>query len=295
VNLPAHSDELVRTVSSDGLLAVRAIVGTGLVAEAEQRHHTSPTATAALGRALMGAALLGADARDEETVQLQFRGDGPLGALTVVGESDGRVRGFAANPRADVPLRDGKLDVGRAVGKGTLAVVRYHPSWREPYRGIVPLTTGEVAEDIAGYLLESEQRPSAVALGVYVAADGSVEAAGGFAVHVLPGASDDVLSQLQANVGALESPTQMLRAGLRADDILDRLLVKLGARERLRSRPAFACGCGRERMLRGVVLLGREELRDIAASGERLEVRCEFCRDEYVLSPEEVGALVPDA
>jgi molecular chaperone Hsp33 len=117
----------------------------------------------------------------------------------------------------------------------------------------------------------------------------------GFAVHVLPGASDDVLSQLQANVGALESPTQMLRAGLRADDILDRLLVKLGARERLRSRPAFACGCGRERMLRGVVLLGREELRDIAASGERLEVRCEFCRDEYVLSPEEVGALVPDA
>jgi molecular chaperone Hsp33 len=291
----AAADELVRTVSADGTLAVRVIVAGGLVGEAAGRHATAPTATAALGRALMGAVLLAADAEDDETVQLQFRGNGLIRSITVIGRGDGHVRGYVGNPAAHLPPRDGKLDVGGAVGRGVLAVVRYHPAWREPYSGIVPLASGEVAEDIARYLVESEQRPSAVGLGVYVGADGVVEAAGGFLVQALPGAEEDSLGRLERNVRSLPSPTELLREGLGADDVIDRLLAGLGCRDRLRIRPAFECGCGPERIRQAVILLGRDEIREIAASGEALEIRCEFCGDRYRLPADEVGALLPDS
>jgi molecular chaperone Hsp33 len=288
-------DELVRTVSTDGGVGVRALVATDLVGEAATRHGTAPTSSAALGRALMGAVLLASGAEEEETVQLQFRGDGPIGTLTAIADSAGFARGYASRPGAHPPSRAGKLDVGAAVGKGILAVVRYHPSWREPHRGIVPLESGEIAEDVARYLHESEQIPSAVALGVFVASDGGVEAAGGFLVQALPGAPEATLTCLEANVADLPAPTQMVRGGLRADDVVDRLLAGLGSRERTRSRPAFRCRCGRDRILRAVVLLGREEVRQLMARAEPLEVRCEFCGNQYELSPDELGALVPDA
>jgi molecular chaperone Hsp33 len=290
----ASPDELVRTLSADGQLSVRAVVATRLVADAAARHGTAPTATAALGRALMGAILLASDAQDDETIQLQFRGDGVLGTVTAIGRTDGGVRGYVGNPAADLPPRAGKLDVGGAVGRGILSVVRHHPSWREPYLGVVPLRTGEIAEDLAGYLLESEQRPAAVALGVFLEADGSVGAAGGFMVHVLPGASEEAVAQLEANVLALPAPSEMLRAGLCADDVVDRLLGSLGSGRRVRLEPAFHCGCGRERILRAITLLGRDELREIASADEPLEVRCEFCGARYSLLPDEVASLVRD-
>jgi molecular chaperone Hsp33 len=290
---PEPGDVLVRTLSTDGSIAVRAMVATGLVGKAAARHATAPTATAALGRTLMGAVLMAAEAGPDETLQIQLRGDGPLGAVTVIADSAGGVRGFVGDPAADPPSRDGKLDVGRAVGRGLLAVVRYHPSWHAPYSGIVPLVSGEVAEDLAGYLLESEQKPSAVALGVFVGSDGSVEAAGGFLVQALPGASDEALALLERNVRGLESPTQMLRAGLDADGIVDRVLSGLGSRERHRSLPRFACRCDRDRVLRAVTLLGRDEIRDISARGEAVEVRCEFCAERYVLHADDVGSLLP--
>jgi molecular chaperone Hsp33 len=289
------SDELVRTVSTDGGVAARALVATELVREAASRHGTAPTASAALGRALMGAVLLASGAEDDETVQLQFRGDGPIGTLTAIADSTGSTRGYATRPGAHPPPRAGKLDVGAAVGKGILAVVRYHPSWRKPHRGIVPLESGEIAQDVARYLHESEQTPSAIALGVFVGGGGVVEAAGGFLVQALPGAADEALARLESNVADLPTPTQLVRGGLRADDVVDRLLAGLGSRERTRSRPAFHCRCGRDRILRAVVLLGREEVRELTARGEPLEVRCEFCGDRYELSPDELGALVPDA
>ncbi len=285
----------MRTVSRAGSVAVRALVATQLVREAARRHAASPTAAAALGRALMGAILLAAEAKDDETVQLQFRGDGPLRALTVISDRSGRVRGFPGDASAHPPLRDGKLDVGAALGSGILAVVRYHPAWREPYRGVVSLVSGEVAEDLAHYLRESEQKPSAVALGVYVGPAGEVEGAGGFLVQALPGADEDVLAELERSVRALDGLSARVRDGMTADALVDRLLEGVGARERHRTRPAFVCRCDVERVKQAVVLLGRDELREVAQAGEPLEVRCEFCGNRYAIPADEVGSLVPHA
>ena len=288
-------DTLVRTVSTDGSLAVRALVATDLVAEAARRHSTAPTASAALGRALMGAVLIAASAKDDETVQIQLRGDGPLGQLTAIADNLGRARGYVANPDAHPPARGGKLDVGAAVGQGVLAVVRYHPSWREPYTGLVPIVSGEVAEDLTSYLATSEQTASALAAGVFVQSDGSIAAAGAWLVQALPGADEDVLARLERTVRALPTPTELVRAGLSADEVCDRVLDGLGSRARERSTPRFHCACDTERILRAVTLLGREETRAIALARENLEVRCEFCATRYVLGPDEVGALLPDA
>ncbi len=293
--IPAGTCELVRTVSADGGLSVRAMVATGLVAEAASRHATAPTASAALGRALMGGVLIAAGAKEDETVQLQFRGDGPLGQMTVIADHLGRVRGYVSDPSAHPPSRGGKLDVGAAVGKGILAVVRYRPSWREPYTGIVPLVSGEVAEDLSHYLAESEQTASALAVGVFVAGDYSVQAAGGYLVQALPGIDDAVLARLERTVRELPSPTELVRAGVDADGIADRLLEGIGSRGRQRTPPEFHCASDLDRIRRAVTLLGRAETRAIAEQRERLEVRCEFCATEYVLEPDEVGALLPDA
>lgn len=285
-------DELVRTISEAGGIAVRAMVGTELVAEASARHHTSPAASAALGRTLMGAVLLATSTKSGETVQLQLRGDGPLGSITAISDGEGRVRGYASNPGAVVPPDDGRLDVGAAVGRGVLAVVRYGPRSREPYRGIVPLVAGTVAQDIAHYLAESEQIPSAVALGVFLTGDGGIDAAGGFFVQALPNAREDEVEQVEANVRGFPGPGELVREGVGADGIVDRLLTGLGSRERRRSRPAFHCACGRERVLRAVSLLGEEEIRSSAEGGENLEIRCEFCGERYDVTPDDLGALL---
>jgi molecular chaperone Hsp33 len=286
---------LVRTVSADGGLALRALVATPLVAEAAVRHRTAPTASAALGRALMGAVLIASGAQDGETLQLQFRGDGPLGQVTAIADHGGRVRGYVSDPSVHPPPKNGKLDVGAAVGRGILAVVRYRPGWREPYTGIVPLQSGEIAEDIAHYLAASEQTPSALAAGVFVESDGTVGAAGGYLVQTLPGVDESVLHRLEVTIRDLPAPTALIRAGLGADGILDALLADIGGRARERSTPAFHCGCSAEKVRRAVSLLGRDETRAIARRREDVEVRCEFCATEYRLAPDEVGALLPDA
>jgi len=288
------ADVLLRTLSSDGSIAVRTLVASRLVADAAARHGTAPTASAALGRTLMGALLIASDAGPGETLQIQLRGDGPIGSVTVIAADDATVRGFVSNPDTHPPSRDGKLDVGAAVGRGILAVVRSHASWREPYSGIVPLESGEVAEDLARYLLESEQKPSALALGVFVGPDAGVEVAGGFLVHALPGAREEAVARLEENVRGLPSPTEMLQQGLDADGIADRLLAGLGSSERHRAHPAFHCRCDRDRVLRAVTLLGRAEVRDIVQRGEDVEVRCEFCGERYLLDPDEVGARAQD-
>lgn len=292
---PIPGDSLVRTLSLDGSIAVRAIIASGLVGYAASRHGAAPTAAAALGRTLMGTLLMAAEAGPDETLQVQLRGDGPLGSVTVIASSDATVRGFVGNPAAHPPCHDGKLDVGAAVGKGILAVVRHHPSWREPYSGIVPLESGEVAEDLVRYLLESEQKASAMALGVFVGSDGSVDAAGGFLVQALPGARDESLAVLESNVRSLPSPTEMIRAGIDVDAMLDRLLDGLGARERHRIAPCFHCRCDRDRVIRAVALLGREEIDELGRRAERIEVRCEFCAERYEIEADEVARQMPSA
>lgn len=293
--MEALRDELVRTFSADGSASVRVLSATNLVREAVRRHHTAPAASVALGRALMGALLLASEAQDGERVQLQLRGDGPLGTILVTADSGGAVRGYVQHPQAEAPLRGEELGVAEGIGLGALAVERNHPSWKRPYSGIVPLVTGEVAQDLAHYLLESEQKPSAVALGIYLGRDAAVEAAGGYLIQSLPGASESALTDLEQRVARTLHPSQLLHAGSSADSILDRLLAGIGADQRSRLTPRFECPCSVERVRRAATLLGRDELRDAVRKGEVLEVRCAFCADVYRLEPDEVGALLPDA
>lgn len=283
-------DALVRTLSGRGGIAVRAMVGTALVRQAASRHATSPVASIALGRALMGAVLLAANGKHGETVQLQFRGDGPLGTLVVIGDADGRVRGYATHAAPASLGND--LDVARGVGRGVLAVVRQRADGRAPYSGLVPLNTGTVAQDLAHYLTDSEQTNSAVGLGVFLEPDGGVEAAGGFVINVLPDADEEEIELAESNVRGFPGPGELVREGIDADGIVHRLLAGLGARDRNVSTPVFHCACSRDRVLRAVGLLEPEELEESAQGGDPLEVRCRFCAERYVVTSEEIGSLL---
>ncbi len=288
---PRPADALVRALSADGGVSVRAVVGTTLVEEAVRRHRPSPSGAAALGRALLGGVLLAAGAKDGETLQLQLRGDGPLGAVTVIADGTGAVRGFVGRPDVDALLGGGPADVGRAIGRGHLSVVRYRPGWREPYTGVVDLISGEVAEDLAHYLATSEQTPSAVALGVWLSDEREVAGAAGFLVQALPGASEATVEIAEENARALPNPSALVRDGLDADGLVDRLLHGIGSRGRERSAPRFHCPCERERVAHAARLLGPAELREQARRGEPLEVRCEFCGVLYTLDPAELTSL----
>ena len=285
------SDLLVRALSADGGVSVRALCGTALVREAALRHGTRPTATNALGRVLMGAVLLASGQADDETAQIQFRGDGPLGAATAIADGRGRVRGFVSHPELDLPPRGGRPDVAGAIGRGVLAVVRFRPGWREPYSGLVPIETGEIASDLAHYLAGSEQKPSAVALGVVLDAAGQVTAAGGFLVQALPGADDETVARVETTVRGLARVSELLHEGLGADDLAERILAGVGMGARHASEPRFTCPCTRERVLHAMVLLGREELREIQRQRETLETHCRFCGERYLLSAEELVSL----
>lgn len=288
-------DQLLRTLSEDGSVSVRALVGSELVREAARRHETSPVATAALGRALLGALLLASQGKDGETVELRFRARGPLGHVVAIADDAGRVRGYVSNPGPDLPLRDGRLDLSKAVGLGELAVVRFRPGWHDPYTGIVPIVSGEIAEDIALYLTESEQSPSAVALGVYHGEDGAPLAAAGFLVQALPGASDETVVRVESNVRELPSLARLVRDGAGAVDLVSQLLGGVGQRDLAASSPEFFCACDGERVLRAVAMLGRRDLEDAMAQREQLEVRCVFCAERYAVDPEQARAMLRDA
>jgi molecular chaperone Hsp33 len=292
---PLAPDQLLRTLSEDGSVSVRALVGSALVREAARRHETSPVATAALGRTLLGAVLLASQGKDAETVELRFRARGPLGHVVAIADDAGRVRGYAANPRLDLPLRGGRLDVARAVGLGELAVARFRPGWREPYTGIVPIVSGEIAEDIALYLTESEQTPSTVALGIYHEEDGAPAAAAGFLVQALPGADDETLKRIESNTLRMPALSRLVHEGANAADLVDLLLDGVGRRDLEATAPLFFCGCNEDRVLRAVSLLGRQDLEAAMSKREQLEVRCVFCAKQYAVDPERARALLKDS
>jgi molecular chaperone Hsp33 len=274
---------------------VRAVAARSLVAEAALRRPLAATSLSALGRVLVGAVLIGAGNKQGEVLQVQLRGNGPLRMVMAICDSDGHVRGTVANPSVDLPLRDGRPDVAKALGVGVVTVVRSHPAWREPYRGTVPLVSGEVARDLTHYLAESEQTPSALGIGVALEADGRVSAAGGFLVQVLPGADAEAVARMEQNVLALPGTSELLREGVRADGLIDLLLAGLGAGERHRQQPRFHCPCTRRRALRTLILLGRQELREIAEGGAPQEVGCEFCGQRYSIRPDEIPPLISEA
>ena len=238
--------------------------------------------------------LLGTFKGEDETTQLTFKGDGPLGQIIATSTHDGRVKGFVSNPNADPPLRkDGKLNGGGAVGSGVLTVRRAHPSMKTPFTGTVELASGEIAEDVAKYLLESEQVGSAIAVGVSIDRECEVIAAGGFMVQILPFASDETISALEKTIASLPSSTDLVQDGLSAQEIAQRVLGELGEKKELVTRITPEYGpCDpvelRERMLRAVASLGKAEVDRIIAEDGKIEIKCEFCQEKAVLMEEDL-------
>ncbi|MGM9592809.1 MAG: Hsp33 family molecular chaperone HslO [Candidatus Onthomonas sp.] len=290
------SDKIVRAITSDGAVMAAAITAKDLVEKARQLHTALPVATAALGRSLMAASLMGNQLKGEnDTVSLQFRGGGPLGAITCVSDSGGNVRGYVEHPQVHLMEKyQGKLDVGAAVGtNGTLTVIK-DLGMKEPYVGSVPLVSGEIAEDVTAYFATSEQFPTACALGVLVERDQSVSAAGGYLIQLLPGADDQTIDLVEQGVRAFGSVTPHLQKGMTPEEMLKTVLGGFEV-ELLDETPvAYRCTCSRERYQRALLSLGREELADLAEDPEGIELKCQFCGQNYHFSQLEVRKILEE-
>ena len=274
---------------------------TKLVSEACTRHKTAPTASAALGRCLTGTLLLAGFRKSGEVTQVSFKGNGDIGSVMAIADESGMVKGRLDNPDADPPLRDdGKLNVGAAIGQGVLSVIRSYPNpdINKPYTGLVPIVSGEIAEDLANYLVDSEQTNSALGLGVSLNRDCSVRSAGGFLVQILPFCSEETLTTLEQNLAALPSMTQMLNKGLSADNITDLILKGLVGElppDRIYLTPKYGpCDSEglRDRMMRAVAMLGENEVRDIMRTEGKIEVTCEFCNEVSNFKEEDILQLI---
>ncbi len=294
-------DRIVTATAIDGSFSIVAGVTTELVRETQQRHELAPTASAAVGRLLTGAALLGASLKGREKLTLQIASDGPLRGIVAdvqlgrTGDDDGGeeigARAYARRPDVDVPLNErGKFDVGAAVGKGYLQVTRSFEVG-QPYVGIVELASGEIGDDIAAYLMTSEQIPSVVALGV-LANPGGIKASGGIIAQVLPGADDATIGALEARARTMVPVTAQIADDASVHDLVRALAGPLEMRYTRTYDVAFTCTCSRERVERALLGLGRDELSKIISEQPQTEALCEFCKTAYVLSPDEVRALI---
>lgn len=288
------SDYLVRGMSMDGFVKVAAICSTELVRRGAQIQKTTPNATAAFGRALTAASMMGNMQKvDDGSITLQVKGGGPLGTLLAVSDAEGNVRGWVEHPQISLLEKyRGKLDVGAAVGSdGTLTVIR-DLRMKDPYIGSVQLVSGEIAEDITQYFAQSEQTPTACALGVLIDTDQSVRAAGGYLVQLLPGAPDDVIDRLEAGVQAAGAATAMLDGGLDAAGMLQKVLSGFEV-EILETQPIeYRCYCTRRRVESTLISLGKDELEQVVRDGETLHVDCQFCDQVYDFTPQDVAALL---
>ncbi len=291
------TDYLIRGMTKDGFVSVSAVECTGLVERARQIHHTLPLATAALGRTLAAASMMGDGLKsDNGSVTVQIRGGGPLGAITAVADHKGNVRGYLQNPAVDLPLRaDGKLDVGFGVGRQGLLTVIKDIGAREPFSGKVALRSGEIAEDIAGYYAESEQTPTVCALGVLVGRDQQVTAAGGYLVQLMPGAPDSLVDQLEKSFTSMPSVTSLLSQGKTMEQIMDQALEGLGFHVLEKHPVAYECHCSRQKVEQALISMGEKELRELRDSGEDAHITCQFCDAEYVFSTEDLTALLKQA
>lgn len=266
---------------------IYALVTTGLVQKANERHKCSHLSIAALGRAMSGALLFAATMKDNERVTLRFSGDGPLG--DVVADAEGtHVRGYVENPDVFLPLKNGKLDVGAAVGKGKLIVTRFLTN-SEPFNGFCYLTDGEIASDLTNYLYTSEQTPASVALGVMVDKDGKVMAAGGWFIQAMPGCQDDVLSKLENNVMSMPYVTELLNAGYTPEKIVMKIAEGLEISIKEKLPVDFKCRCSREKVTGMFSGLSSAELSEIEQD-EVTEVHCQFCNEVYKFSAEDIRA-----
>lgn len=280
-----RSDHLVRGTALEGRVRAFAIDATLTVAELQRTHDMLPAPAAAVGRTAMGALLLAASSlkEDDQALTIEVRGDGPIGRIICTATGKGEVRGLASNPYAHADsVRPGKLNVAGVVGRQGYLSVTKDLGMRDPYRGTVELQTGEIGEDIAFYLARSEQKPSAVGLGVFVAPDGSVEAAGGFLVQLLPGLDDADAARIETQVAALPHPTTLIRQGVSPENVLGRIFSDdLEVMDRY--EVCYSCKCSRDRFAAVLITLGRDELSRIIEEEEEdaTELVCNFCNTPY--------------
>ena len=290
------SDYIVRATAGDGSIRAFAATTGELVQKAREIHHTSPVASAALGRLLTAAAMMGSMLKGEkDLVTLQIRGNGPLQGIVVSGDCRGQVKGYVFNPNVELPDKyPGKLDVGGAVGAGYLDVIK-DIGMREPYAGRIELVTGEIAEDLTYYFAQSEQTPSAVGLGVLVETDTSIRCAGGFMIQLLPDADEGMVFRLEEKLRNVPYVTDLLDAGKTPEEILELLLGDMGLRILDRLPAAFTCNCDRQRVEKALISIGREELEKIIAEDGRANLHCHFCAKEYDFTKSDLLRLLEEA
>lgn len=295
----AKPDYCLRGVSEDGSVKLWLAQTTALCEEGRRRHDAWSVAAAALGRLLTAGVFFGQNLKNEsDSVTLRINGDGPLGALTVVAEADGTVRGTVGSPHLELPRRaDGHLAVGAAIGRGTLTVIK-DMGFGEPYAGTVELVSGEIGDDIAQYFLESEQTPAAVGLGVQIAPDGTVGAAGGFMLQVLPHADAKTIKQLELNLANLPPVSQMVADGLTLTEMGGEVMLGVPWRELSRTPLAYRCTCSRERLRGALLSLGYKELKALyeekRAEDVPAEVVCRFCGEKYHFDPAELRQMLDE-
>lgn len=273
---------ILRAMSRDGSARAFVIDSTEIVNEAIRYHRTTPTATAALGRTLTAASLIGTDLKNKtDSLTLQIRGNGPAGRIIAVSDYAGNVRGYIENPNVDVPNKpNGKLDVGGAVGAGYLSLIR-DMGGKEPYTGMTQLVSGEIAEDITSYFVESEQIPTVCALGVLVATDYTCAGAGGVLVQLLPFAADETAAKLEENAASLAEISRQIASGASAKDLLDAAFAGIPYDIFDELPVAYRCNCSYERTARALYSLGKAEVDRLLKEQEVIEVSCHFCDKKY--------------
>ena len=290
-------DYIIRAMSRDGYVKAMAIRSTAIVERARMIHKTTPTATAALGRLLSACSMMGNLQKAEDgALTLQIKGGGPLGTLLATSDAVGNVRGYVHNP--SITLLEnyaGKLDVGAAVGTdGMLTVIR-DLRMKEPYVGSVALVSGEIADDITAYFAQSEQTPTACALGVLINTDRSVRVAGGYLIQLLPGAPDDVIDKVEAGIQRCGAVTAMLDAGKTPEEILSSVLSAFDLEFFDETPVEYRCYCSRERVSATLLTIGKKDLQEIVDEGKPITIECQFCDTAYTFTPEDVAQLLKDA
>jgi len=289
-------DQIIRMIAKDAPVKASAISGRDLVERARNIHMLLPVATAALGRALMGTSMMGDALKEEKgALTLQIKGGGPLGTVLAVSDSEGNVRGYVQNPHVDLMEKEpGKLDVGAAVGDGGTLTVIKDIGLKEPYVGSIGLFTGEIADDIAMYFVESEQIPTACALGVLIGVDQSVTSAGGYLIQLLPGADESVIEEIEAGVRRVGSVSRALEGGMDAEALLRAVLSDFEL-EVLETHPVeYRCYCSKERVTRALISMGKEELAAMIEEQDGAELTCQFCDAVYNYTKEDLQQILDE-
>ena len=285
-------DYIVRATAGNTQIRAFAAVTTNLVEEARVHHQTSPVATAALGRLLTGGVMMGSMMKnDTDMLTIQIQCSGQIEGLTVTADSKGNVKGYAFNPDVMLPAKNGKLDVGGALGQGVMTIIK-DMGLKEPYVGQVGLQTGEIAEDLTYYFAASEQVPSAVGLGVLMNKDNTVRQAGGFIVQVMPFAEEATIAKLEENVQKIQSVTTLLEQGHTPESLLEQVLEGFDIEINDRIPTEFYCNCSKERVEKALISIGRKDLNEMIQEGKSIELNCHFCNTNYEFSVEELKEIL---